>query len=145
MAIWDIPGTTQQQQAPAQNQSPWGNTSGDLFYNGGNYGQSQDWFNTPVGQNIREDHQNLAYGAWANRMGIANNDNNFNKWFYTQYPKFQQAYGQATMDNPMMTIDQFIGTLPNQQQLMNQFNALDPRSRGANYNAYAPQVRWIPR
>lgn len=142
MAIWDIQGTST---PPNSAQWPSGAGGGDLFYNGGQYGQNQDWYNSPIGENIREDSPNLAYGSWASRMGIANNNQNFNQWFYKQFPRFQQAYGQATMDNPLLTIDQFMQTLPNRQQLMTEFNAQGPVARNADYSRFAPDARWLPR
>ena len=102
-----------------------GGPSGNPYYNGGQYGQNQDWYNSPIGQNIREDNQQLA--------------------FQTQFPRVQQAYGMATMDNPMLTIDQFLATMPQQQQLMQEYAALSPRARGAEYSTFAPNARWIPR
>ena len=140
--IWDIPG---QSTSPASSQTQW---SGDLFYrNNGNYGQSQDWYNTPVGQTIREQNPNLAYGAYANQQGIANNDNTFNQWFYKQFPRFQQAYGMATMQNPNMSIDQFLATLPTYNQLQNEFNSMSPAATGraSGYAQYGPAVRWLNR
>lgn len=143
-SIWDVGGSQ-----PAQPQAPtWPGAggSGNPFYNGGNYGQSQDWYSSPISENIREENQNLAFASWANRMGVGNNDNTFNRWMYTtQRPRFQEAYGLATMDNPMMTIDQFISTLPQYQQMRAEYDQLSPEARGARYNAYAPNVRWIPR
>lgn len=140
--IWDLtpPSAYAQSQAAPQPQAQ------DPWFNGGQYGQSQDWFNTPISQAIQEQNQRLAFGAYGSRQGIANTDNTFNRWFYeTQYPKFQQGYGQATLYNPMMTIKDYIATLPNMQALQQQFNAGTPSSRGAQYNTFAPNVRWVPR
>lgn len=145
MAMWDVwsPGGGQATQTQS---NTWpGAGAGDLFYNGGNYGQSQDWYNSPISQNIREQDQSLAYSSWASRMGVANNDQSFNRWFYNQYPRFQQAYGQATMDNPTMTIDQFLATLPQYNQLLSEYNALSPAARGVEQSRWAPNARWIPR
>ncbi len=118
---------------------------GTPWFNGGNYNQSQDWYNTPVSGQIREQNPRVAFNAWGSRQGIQDTDNTFNRWFQDQQNRFQNAYGQATLYNPMMNIDQFISTLPNQQQLRNQFNSLSPSARGAQYNQYAPNARWIPR
>ena len=146
-AIWDLPSTgtpPSQQSAPTW---PAGAGGGDLFYNGGNYGQTQDWYNSPIGQNYREQNDNIAYGSWANRMGIANNNQGFNRWFYNQFPNFQQARSQAAMDNPLMTIDQFLGTMPGYQQLMNAYNAQSANARGEVQGQLrvSPVARWIPR
>jgi hypothetical protein len=147
-SIWDMPGTPS---TPPSTQPagiwPAGAGGGDLFYNGGNYGQTQDWYNTPIGQNVREQDQSLAYGSWAGRMGIANNNQNFNKWFYNQYPNFQQARGRAAMDNPLMTMDQFLATLPNYQQLLSAYNSQSANARGEVQGQLrvSPTARWIPR
>lgn len=125
-------------QFTAQNANP--------FYNGGQYGQTQNWQNTPVSENMREQNQRLAFNYYGNRQGIPENDSAFSRWFYeTQFPRFQSAHGMAVMDNPMMTIDQFLGTLPGMQSLRSQFQSLSPQARGAQYNTYAPNVRWINR
>jgi hypothetical protein len=143
-SIWDMQGTPpSQQSAPSW---PGGAAGGnDLFYNGGNYGQTQDWYNSPIGQNYREQNDNLAYGSWAGRMGIANNEQGFNRWFYNQFPRFQQARGQAAMDNPTMTIDQFLATLPSYQQMVSSYNSQSAQGRGETPNKFAPIARWIYR
>src|SRR6187551_1008834 len=108
-SIWDIPGVNTPA-APAQPQQAnyWPQGVNDLFYNGGNYGQSQNWYGTPVGQTIREQNLNLAYGAYGNQQGIQQNNNAFN-------------------------------------QLQQEYLAQSPAARQAQYNAYAPAARWIPR
>ena len=78
-------------------------------------------------------------------MGIGDNDTAFNRWFYQQFPRFQNAYGMATLQNPLQTIDQFMKTLPGIQQLQQQYQSMSPTARGLNYNSNAPQVRWIGR
>lgn len=144
--IWDLSpnvGNTGFPQASPTNTA--GNT-GNIWYNGGNYGQSQDWYSTPVSGNIREQNPALAFASWGQRMGIPNTENTFNQWFYkTQLPRFQQAHQMAILDNPMMTIDQFMQTLPGYQNVRNEYNAASPMARGANFNAYAPNVRWLNR
>jgi hypothetical protein len=145
--VWDLQGT---QSPGTPSITPWpsgvgGGNGQSPYYNGGQYGQTQDWYNSPIGENIREENQNLAFGSWASRMGVANNDQSFNRWFYQQYPRFQQGYGQASMDNPLMTIDQFMKTLPNYEQLLAEYNAQSPSTRGVSYAQSAPNVRWINR
>lgn len=144
--IWDIWQPDGLQPTQAQTPQQWSAGQGNPFYNGGNYGQTQDWYSTPIGENIREDNQQLAFGSWGQRAGIPQTDNAFNQWFYkTQFPRFQQAYGMATMDNPLLTIDQFLGTMPTYQQLQAEYNALSPQARGSNVQQFAPNVRWVPR
>lgn len=147
--VWDIwQPNTPSPSNPSAVQSPqqWSAGQGNPFYNGGNYGQTSDWYNSPIGENIREQNQQLAFGSWGQRQGIAQTDNAFNQWFYkTQFPRFQQAYGMATMDNPMLTIDQFLATMPTYTQLQNEYSAQSPLARGSNYAQYSPNVRWIPR
>lgn len=123
-----------------QQQNPW--LRGDF-----NYGQNQDWYSTPIGENIREQNPRLAFNAWGARQGIGENDTTFSRWFQEQFPRFQSAYGQATMYNPTMTIDDFLATLPGRGQLQNQFRALSPMARGAGqaFGQYSPVSRWINR
>lgn len=141
-SIWDSVG--QQPTAPTAPVSP---AAGSGFFNpSGNYGQTQDWWNTPISENMREQNPRLAFNAYGSRLGIPENDNTFSRWFYEQqFPRFQSAHGQAIMHNPLMTIDQFINTLPNLGQLRSQYAAASPSARGAQYSVYSPNVRWIPR
>jgi hypothetical protein len=148
--VWDMGGTSQPAAptpaptTPSNQGGGWG--GGNIFYNGGNYGQSQDWYNSPIGQNIREGNQGLAFASWANRLGVGNTDNTFSRWLNTtQKPRFAEAYGMASMDNPMLTIDQFLSTMPNYTQLQQEYNSLSPLARGTNIPNYAPAVRWVPR
>lgn len=115
------------------------------YYQPGTYGATQDWFNTPISQQMREQNQNLAYGAYGNKLGIENNSTPFNKWFYSQYPKFQQSYGMASMENPLLTVDQFLGTLPGYSQIQQQYQLQSPQARGENPNQFSPSVRWMNR
>lgn len=146
-SIWEIPGySTPNTQAAQTSQNPWPQGVRDLFYNGGNYGQTQNWYDTPVGSTIREQNLNLAYGAYGNQQGIPQNNNAFNQWFYRQFPRFQQAYGMATMNNPLLTVDQFMGSLPNYGQLRNEFISQSPAAQQAQYSNFAPQnPRWLNR
>lgn len=115
------------------------------YYQPGAYGGDQNWFSTPISQQMREQNQNLAYGYYGNNLGIQNNDSPFNKWFYSQFPKFQQAYGMASMENPLLTVDQFLSTLPSYAQLQQNYQMQSPAQRGENYTMYAPTPRWLNR
>lgn len=115
------------------------------YYHPGSYGGDQNWFSTPISQQMREQNQNLAYGYYGNNLGIQNNDSPFNRWFYNQFPKFQQAYGMASMENPLLTVDQFLSTLPSYAQLQQNYQMQSPSQRGENYGLYAPTVRWLNR
>ena len=121
-------------------------TSGNLYFQpGSTYGAPTSWSNTEVGQMLREQNPDLAYSQYGQRIGVADSDNAFNRWFYQQVPRFQRAYGMATIENPMMRIDDFLATLPGLQALQQQFNMSSPSARGLSYGTYAPQVRWINR
>lgn len=138
VSIWDPANSYVSQPPQTSPGTPW-------YRPGGDYGQSQDWYNTPIGESIREQDQPLAFASWLNRAGIPNTDNTFNRWAHSQTPRFQQAYGMATMDNPLMTIDQFLQTMPMYDQLRAEFESLSPNARGAQYAQYAPNARWLPR
>jgi hypothetical protein len=136
--IWDKPFTTPGAQSTGQ--------ASNVFYNpGSTYGADRNWNNSPLGGTIREQNPNLAYAQYGQGMGIGDNDTAFNRWFYQQFPRFQNAYGMATLQNPLQTIDQFMRTLPGLQQLQAQYQSMSPTARGLNYNSMAPQVRWIGR
>jgi hypothetical protein len=144
-SIWDIPGTVGPQSPPQYNagaQSPPGQS---LYYNGGGYGQSQNWYNSPVSGNIRETNPELAYASYGSRAGVGDNNTTFSRWFQQQYPRFQRAHGQAIMDNPTMTMDQFLATLPQQRELRAEYESQSPLARGAQYSQFGPPARWIPR
>lgn len=142
--IWDRPYTQTAGTGMSTGFSAPGGSN--LFYQpGSGYGQDRDWNTTPVAGQIREQNPNLAYAQYGQGLGIADNDNSFNRWFYQQYPRFQQAYGMATLQNPMMNIDQFVRSLPGMDQLRAQFNMLSPEARGLRHNSFAPNVRWIGR
>ena len=146
-SIWDTAGMNTTPAAPSGPMTPT-QFSGQTnpFYNGGQYGQTQDWVNTPVSENMREQNQRLAFNYYGNQQGIPENDSAFSRWFYeTQFPRFQSAQGMALMNNPMLTVDQFISTLPGMDRLRAQFQALSPQARGAQYSVYGPNVRWINR
>lgn len=116
------------------------------FYNPrSTYGATQDWFNTPVGTQIREAAPQVAYAQYGTSQGIGDNQTAFSRWFYNQYPQFQRQYGQATLQNPFMNIDDFIKTLPGLQQLMQQFQSLSPQARGEQWSTFSPASRWISR
>lgn len=119
----------------------------NLFFNpNNNYGATNGgWYNTPLGAQLREQTPQLAYQYYGGQQGIGNTDTAFNQWFQQQYPRFQQAYGMATVQNPLITIDQFMKTLPNMQQLQGQFQQLSPDARGESARNFAPQARWIGR
>lgn len=148
-SIWDSPnaqgtgggfGSFDASPAPT-----WGGSN--MFFNpGSTYGATNGgWYNTPLGGQLREQTPQLAYQYYGQGQGIGNTDTAFNQWFQQQYPRFQQAYGMATVQNPLITIDQFMRTLPNVQQLRGQFQQLGPDARGEQWRTYAPSARWIGR
>jgi hypothetical protein len=137
-SIWDKPFTTPGAQAPL--------ASSNVFFNPqSTYGADRNWNQTPLAGTIREQNPNLAYAQYGQGLGIGDNDTAFNRWFYQQFPRFQNAQGMAILQNPLMTIDQFMRTLPGLQQLQQQYQSMSPTARGLNFNANAPQVRWIGR
>jgi hypothetical protein len=137
-SIWDVgnsPSPTQSAQSQGS-PTPWYNPAGG-------YGQTQDWYNTPIGGAIREQDKALAFSSWLQRAGVSDNDNSFNRWAYSQAPRFNRGYGQATMDNPMISIDQYLATLPGYSQLKNEYNAQTPTTRGVQSANYSPVIRWL--
>ena len=135
-SIWDKPFTASQAPGPGSN---------PFFNPQSNYGADRDWNSTPLAGTIREQNPNLAYAQYGQRLGIGDNDSAFNRWFYQQFPRFQNAQGMAVLENPLMTIDQFLATMPGLDQLRAQFQSMSPAARGLNYSSMAPSVRWIGR
>ena len=119
--------------------------SNPFFTPGSTYGADRSWNDTPLAGNIREDNPQLAYTQYAQGQGIADNDSAFNRWFYQQYPRFQRAYGLATLQNPLITMDQFMRTLPSIEALQQQFQQLSAAQRCENTPNFAPIARWINR
>lgn len=137
-SIWDTPFT---QGAPAAQ-----SFGQDLFFQPGNtYGANQSFYDSPVSGIIRERQLPLAYSSFLNRQGVADTDTAFNRWAYQQFPRFERAYGMATMENPYITIDQFLATMPTVQGLQQQFQSLSPQMRGLDFGQTAPIARWIGR
>lgn len=134
--IWERPFTD-----PSSAQS----TSNPYYQPGNSYGGSQDWYNTPISETIREQNLDLAYSNYGNQVGINNQNTAFRDWFYSEYPQFQRAYGLATMHNPLITIDDFVGTLPGYGQLQQMFQQQSPYQRGERNPLYSPISRWISR
>lgn len=116
-----------------------------FFTPGSNYGADQSWNNTPLAGNIRENAPQLAFSQYGQQQGIGDTDSAFNRWFYQQYPRFQRAYGLATLENPFITIDEFTKTLPSLGALMQQFQQLSASQRGEQPQNFAPIARWLGR
>lgn len=121
------------------------NPTNPFYTPGSTYGAPQSYSNTPLGGIMREQNPQLAFTQWGSNLGVADNDSPFNRWWMSQYPKFERGYGLATLQNPFITIDQFLNTLPSLGQMQQQFQMLSPSQRGIDYGNYAPQVRWIMR
>lgn len=125
------------------NTAPGGGT---MFWTpGSTYGAGESYWSSPISQNIRERELPLAFSSFLSRAGIGDTDSAFNRWVYQQYPRFERAYGMATMENPFITIDAFTRTLPTAAGLFAQFQQQSPDMRGIDPRRYAPVARWITR
>lgn len=134
--IWSKPFTQQTQ--PSAQLNP--------FYNpGSTYGSAQDWNDTPLSGQIREQNPQLAYTQYGQNIGLTNQNSAFRDWFYNQYPEFQRGYGLATLRNPLITVDQYMETLPGMDALRQVFMQQSPGARGERASVYAPAARWIGR
>lgn len=139
MAVdWNKPFTTSSVPASLSNSNPF-------FAPGSTYGSDKSWNDTPLAGNIREEAPQLAYSQYGQSQGIGDNDGAFSRWFYQQYPRFQRAYGLATLENPFITMDQFMKTLPSIDALQQQFQQLSASQRGEQTANFAPIARWISR
>ena len=123
--------------APAQYQAQTNPQYGSSMYYqpGSTYGADQSYNTSPVSGTIREQNPQLAYTQYGQQIGIGDQDSPFNNWFFQQYPRFQRAYGQATLQNPFITIDDFLKTLPSLQQVQRQYMMQAPRQRGLDYSS----------
>lgn len=138
MVDWNKSFTTSSVPAASQRDNPF-------FSPGSNYGAEQSWNDTPLAGNIREQAPQLAFAQYGQGQGIGDTDSAFNRWFYQQYPRFQRAYGLATLENPFITIDEFTRTLPSLDALMAQFQQLSAAQRGEERGNFAPVARWLQR
>ena len=117
-----------------------------FFTPGSTYGAgTTGWSDTPLAGNIREAAPQLAYSQYGQSQGIGDTDSAFNRWYYQQYPRFQRAYGLATLQNPFITMDDFMKTLPSLDALKAQFQHLSASQRGENNAQFAPIARWLGR
>ena len=128
--------------APSSSATTFGNP---FFQQGNSYGGDRDWNTTPLAGQIREQNPQLAFAQYGQQQGIGDADSAFNQWFYQQYPRFQRAYGMATLQNPLITIDEFVRTLPSLAALRQQYGQLAPEQRGERAGVYAPVARWLNR
>lgn len=144
-SIWDTPYTRQGQSAGYQTGFGGGTGTNPFFNSGSTYGADRDWNSSPIGESIREQRPDLAFSQWLGNQGVVDNDNTFNRWAMAQLPRFERGYGLATLQNPFLTIDQFIQTLPGLGALQGQFQQLSQRQRGEEWSTYAPGVRHISR
>lgn len=126
-----------------RNASPWGGT---IFHDPrSSYGAGESMYTTPISGMIREQNLPIAFSSYLNRMGIGDSDRGFNRWAYSQFPRFERSYGLATLENPFITIDDFLATLPNAEGLWQMYQQLDPVLRGIDTQRLAPVARWILR
>lgn len=124
--------------------------NGTQFFNpgsdyGANNGQSNGWFDTPISGNILEQNPGAAFSFYLQRLGLADNDQAFNKWAYNQQPRFERGYQQASVINPLLTIRDYMSSLPGADALRAEFERQSPMARGERYGNYAPGARWIIR
>ncbi|HXI15854.1 MAG TPA: hypothetical protein VNM48_05740 [Chloroflexota bacterium] len=155
MGIWDQAQPTTSMGTPyaggpsasgfGQPASPTEFSRSIFFQPTSGYGAPSSWQATPLAQNMRESAPQVAYATYGNRVGIGDNDQGFNNWFYQQFPRFQRAYGQATTVNPNLRIDEFIASLPGLEGLRRQYEAQTPDQRGLSPRNFAPSARWINR
>ena len=132
-------------QRPFADPSAQATTTNQYYQPGNSYGGSQDWYDTPISESIREQNLDLAYADYGNQIGVNNHNTAFRDWFQSEFPQYQRAYGLATMRNPLITIDQFTQTLPGMAQLQQIFRQQSPYQRGERNQLYAPIARWITR
>ncbi|HWV22987.1 MAG TPA: hypothetical protein VNZ58_02265 [Thermomicrobiales bacterium] len=143
-SIWDTPYTGSSGGYSTGFGSNGGGTN-PFYQQGSNYGADQDWASTPLTGTIREQNPQLAFSEWLGGLGIPDNDTSFNRYLYAQYPRFERAYGMATLQNPFITIGDFIQSMPGLSQLQQQFQSLSQQQRGEDWRSFSPQARWITR
>lgn len=108
-----------------------------------NYGASQNYSNSPLSGILLEQNPNVAIYKYGVDQGIGGGDSSFEKWFRSQYPQIQLAYGAATANNPYMRQKDFLPTTGGNEDWQRRFQAMSPQQRGENPNTYAPSVRTI--
>lgn len=124
--------------------------NGTQFFNpgsayGSNNGQSNGWYDTPLSGNILEQNPDAAFSFYMQKLGFADNDQALNKYAYNQLPRFQRGFKQATVINPLMSIRDYMGSLPGADAIRAEFNRQSPGARGERQSNFAPGARWITR
>lgn len=151
--IWDNPAFGGGGFGSASSASPAGagqNIVGNQFFDtgstyGSTNGQSNGWFNTPLGGTLLEQNPDAAFAFGLGNLGIADNDLGFNKWAYNQLPRFQRGYKQATVINPLITMRDYMATLPTLEQLRAEYERQSPNARGERESVFAPGARVLTR
>ena len=115
------------------------------FWNGTNYGATQNYATSPIAGAIREQNLPVAFSEYLNQIGIADTDNGFNRWAYQQFPRFQRGYQMATLQNPFLSLNEYMPTVGGLDAMKAQYNQLSPGARGLAWNKYAAPARWISR
>ena len=115
------------------------------FWNGTNYGATQNYATSPIAGAIREQNLPVAFSEYLSGIGIADNDSGFNRWAYQQFPRFQRGYQMATLQNPFMMLPDYMQTIGGLDAMKAAYNQASPSARGLAWNRFAPGVRWISR
>lgn len=102
---------------------------------------------SPIGRIMQEQAPEVAFYRYGRILGVPDDQSAFARWFRSQFPLVQLAYGARTIEDPFVNLPDFLAGLgmsladwqrrfqlqtPRQQ-------GLDPTSRGAGW------ARWIPR
>jgi hypothetical protein len=117
-------------------------TSG--FYNPGQYAApDQNWYNTPMGNQQREQNMTAAWYAYGRQLGVPDDQSAYGRWFNQQQPLYNAGFASASMENPYLRLDDYNATLGNYQDWSSRFNAMAPQLRGENPGNYGNVTRWL--
>jgi len=102
-----------------------------------------DYRTSPISKRLYEQAPNVAFYDYMARQGVEDNDTAFSRYFRSQFPNLQLAYGAATAKNPYLDIGSFMDTLGGAQGFKDRFKDLAPQQRGEQASTWAPSVRTI--
>lgn len=101
------------------------------FYNRGQYvAPDQDWYNTPISNQQREQNMNAAWYSFGRRIGVPDDQSAYARWFNQQAPLYSSGFAAASTENPYMRLSDYDATLGNYNDWSSRFNAMAPQLRG---------------
>lgn len=101
---------------------------------------------SPLGRIIQEQQPEVAFYRYGRLIGVPDDQSAFGRWFRAQFPFVQLGYGATTIENPFITLPDYLAGLGGLAEWLARFTQLTPRQRGIDpVSRGAGWARWIPR